>query len=285
MPRDGSGRLELATWMTDPKHPLTARVIVNRLWQWHFGRGIVDTANDFGSRGSTPTHPELLDWLAATFVEQGWSMKKLHYTIMTSATYRQGSAGGDPRPEARGQRSDSTALLASFPRRRLEVEAIYDAMLASTGKVARQTPGEPLDFSRSADRMMYVLTSGRSPAGLGGEIRKMFSVFDYDPTGEPLARRESSNTPAQSLFWLNNPIPKHFAGVLAKQLIALDKMTDEQRLDRVYLLAIGREPAKDVKAAVMVFIADQEKTGAGQEGIWKQVCLAVFASNEFRYLD
>ena len=291
MDANRSGRLELAQWLTDPKHPLTARVMVNRLWQYHFGHGIVDSPNDFGSRGSTPSHPQLLDWLAATFIEQGWSMKKMHYLIMTSATYRQASRGvsaplsSDAKEAAGRTRPGSRELFSPFPRRRLEVEAIYDAMLATTGKVPRQPEGQPLDFNKSADRMMFVLTANRSPVGLGGEIRKMFAVFDYDPSGEPIGKRDTSTTAAQSLFWLNNPIPKYFAGEFARQSLRETRFNDAELLRRLSLTALGREPEEAMLAMLLEHLNTCEKQGVSREAAWTQVCLAIYASNEFRYLD
>jgi len=291
MPDNSSGRLELARWLTNANHPLTARVMVNRLWQWHFGRGIVDSANDFGSRGTPPSHPDLLDWLAATFVEEKWSMKKLHYLIVTSATYQQ---AGTTAPASRHVlvhgasatgHASSPALLASFPRRRLEVEALYDAMLATTGKVGRQPSGAPVDFDRSADRMMYVLTANRSPVGLGGEIRKMFGVFGYDPTGEPIEKRDASTTAAQALFWLNSPIPKHFAGVFAKLLLADAKLTDDERIKRAYRIALTREPDEQTLADIRGYLETCENDGMKREEAWMQVCQAIYASSAFRYLE
>ena len=317
MPAHQSGRLELAKWLVHPNHPLTSRVMVNRLWLYHFGHGIVDSPNDLGSRGSAPSHPQLLDWLAATFTEQKWSMKKMHYLIMTSATYRQEAKRESVKAEKREIRTlESTAncpelvrttkatvaskseidltqnselrtrnFFSPFPRRRLEVEAIYDAMLATTGKVPRQPSDEPLDFNRSADRMMYVLTSNRSPVGLGGEIRKMFAVFDYDPTGEPMGQRDRSTTAAQSLYWLNSSIPKHFAGEFAKLILRDKRLSDEELLRRAYLMALGKEPDEAMATLLLDYLKNSEKQGESRVESWTEICLALYASSEFRYLD
>ncbi|MEX2214089.1 MAG: DUF1549 domain-containing protein [Phycisphaeraceae bacterium] len=284
IPPDRSGRLELAQWIASPKHPLTARVMANRLWQWHFGNGLVETPNDFGSHGSPPTHPDLLDWLAATFIEKGWSMKEMHFIIMTSATYRMEGQG----PRAKGQGAESTQYsvlstqYASFPRRRLSVEEIYDAMLVTIGKLPRLT--NEFDFNKSADRMMYVLTSNRSPVGLGQEIRKMFAVFDYDPTGEPIGQRGTSATAAQALFWLNNPIPQHFAKVFAEQLLLLN-VNDEARLDRAFLAATGRPAEREMKQMLLDFLREAKEAKMSETEVWTQVCLAIYRSNAFRYVD
>jgi hypothetical protein len=188
--------MELAQWMTDPRNPLPARVMANRVWQGHFGRGIVATPSDFGSTGEKPTHPELLDWLAATFVENGWSVKHLHRLIVLSSTYRMSS-----QPAAQhGATKTNTAqqieraagaeqtqfgvdpenrLLSRFPRRRLEAEAIYDAMRGTTNMIPRQESGAPLDLEKSAQRALYVLSNGRAPVS-GNEVRKFFTLFDYE---------------------------------------------------------------------------------------------------------
>lgn len=137
-----SGRLELARWVTDPRNPLTARVMVNRVWQWHFGRGIVATPSDFGTRGEPPTHSELLEWLASTFVQDGWSVTHLTRLMVTSSTYRMSSGGAtsdDP----------DNKWLSHFPRQRLQAEAIYDAMRSTTNMIPRQPPGAPLDLEKA----------------------------------------------------------------------------------------------------------------------------------------
>lgn len=295
VPADQSGRLQLARWLTDPRHPLTARVMVNRIWQWHFGRGLVDTPNDFGSRGGEPSHPELLDWLAAEFIESGWSIKHVHRLIMTSNAYRMRS---HPNPKSDGRDSGEAApirnpkstdpenkLLWRFNRRRLEVEAIYDAMLSTIGKVPRQESG-PLDFGKSADRMMYVLTSNRSPLGLGEEIRRMFAVFDYQPDGRPLPQRDESITSAQALWWLNNPLPKYFAGEFVKRLLDLKDATDHDRLDAAWLIALGRKPTDEERQVMLAYLQRSVlHEGVGREEAWKRVCLAIYSSNEFRYVE
>src|SRR5262249_28116119 len=125
----GSGRYELAQWLTDPKNPLTARVIVNRIWQHHIGKGLVATSNDFGARGQPPTHPELLDWLTTQFIKRGWSFKAMHKLIVLSSTY-QLSSGDDPQ---NARLDPSNSLHWRFERRRLDAEEIRDAMLAASG--------------------------------------------------------------------------------------------------------------------------------------------------------
>jgi hypothetical protein len=279
---DHSGRLELADWIADPRNPLTARVIVNRIWQWHFGRGIVASSSDFGSRGDPPSHPELLDWLAATFVENGWSIKQLDKLIMTSATYRLSSRDGD----ALAAKIDpDDKLLSYFRRRRLDAEELYDAMLASANLVLPQPSGQPLDVEKSKNRAMYVLASNRAPKGLGPDIRKMFPVFDYDPTGSPIALRPISTTPSQSLFWLNSPVPSYYAGRFAERLLKMDKLDDRKRVEMAYLLSVGHSPDDGLLDACLTYIQNQITAGMSKQDAWAQLCQAIYASDEFHYVD
>ena len=283
----GSGRLELARWLTDPRHPLTARVMANRIWHWHFGRGIVATTSDFGSRGAAPSHPELLDWLAAEFRDNGWSMKHLHRLILTSSTYRMSGTPADTETASRAATVDpDNKLLWHFGRRRLEAEAVYDAMRSTTNMIPRQAPGGPLDPEKSKDRMMYLLTNGRSPKGLGVEVRKMFPLFDCELSGRPLPERPASATPAQSLFFMNNPLPKYMADRFAERLLKMDKLTDEKRLEMGYLLALGRPPSDGMKKQAMAYLEQSVAADGGtKQEAWSDLCLALYGTAEFRYVD
>ena len=296
-----SGRLELAKWLTDPRHPLTSRVMVNRIWGWHFGRGLVDSPSDFGSRGSTPSHPELLDWLAATFVERGWSIKQMHRLILTSSTYRQAGAPQEPRREPSGSAAGAEGvsastegtmhldpenrLLSRFPRRRLEAEALYDAMLSTTNALVRQPAGQPLEFAKSSNRAMYTLMTGRSPKNLGNDVRKMLGLFDCDLSGAPVAARAVSATPSQSLFWLNGPLVKFFADGFAARLLKMDKLSDPKRVEMAYLLAVGRSPSKQMTDQALAFVQQCEEDGETRQEAWTKLCQALYASSEFRYVD
>jgi hypothetical protein len=274
-----SGRLELARWITDPRNPLTARVMVNRMWGWHFGRGIVATPSDFGTRGEPPTHPELLDWLAATFMEQGWSVKQLNRLIVTSSTYRMASAGGADDSENK--------WLSHFPPRRLEAEAIYDAMRSTTNMIPRQPAGMPLDYEKSAQRAMYVLTNGRTPPGLSGEVRKFFTLFDYDlSSATHIAERPTSQTPAQSLFWMNSPLVKYMAERFAERLLKMDRLDDAKRVNMAYLLAVGREPGDAARRQALAFIETAQREDAiSRQDAWARLCQALYATAEFRYVE
>ena len=273
-----SGRLELARWIADPRNPLTSRVLVNRLWQWNLGRGIVGTPSNFGKLGERPTNPQLLDWLAAEFVENGFSIKHIQRLIVTSSTYRMSSAASaDAEPIDPDNR-----LLSHFPRKRLEAESLYDAMASATNIIVRQESGKPLDVEKDKNRAMYVLASNRSPKGLGGEVRKMFDLFDYDSSGVPIAQRPQSVTAAQSLFWLNSPLVEYFADRFAARLLKMDKLDDRHRVEMAYLLALGRSPTKEQYEKALSYL---QASGSGPQKAWASLCQALFASVEFRYVN
>ena len=277
-----SGRLELARWLTDPRNPLTARVMANRIWHWHFGRGIVTTPSDFGSRGEPPSHPELLDWLASEFRDNGWSMKHLHRQIMLSATYRQSAV----RSQQSAASDPENKLLSGFTRRRLEAEAIYDAMRSTTNMIPRQPSGQPLDSDKSKDRAMYLLANGRSPKGLGAEVRKMFPLFDCELSGRPVAARPTSATAAQSLFFMNNPLVKYMADRFAERLLKMDKLDDAKRLEMAYLLALGRPPGEPMRQQALAYLEQcQHADGLSRQEAWSRLCQALYGTAEFRYVE
>jgi hypothetical protein len=281
IPANHSGRLELAKWLTDSRNPLPARVMVNRIWHWHFGRGIVASPSDFGGRGQPPTHPQLLDWLASSFVADGWSIKQMHRLMMTSSAYRMSSRADDE-----SQRIDpENRLLSHFARRRLEAEAMYDAMLCSINNLPPQPPGNRLDVEKSKNRAMYVLAANRSPKGLGGEIRKMFPLFDYDASGLPIAARPASSTAAQSLFWLNSPLVKYYADKFAQRLLKMDKLTEEKRVEMAYLIALGHSPSKEMAEQALAYVRDRTAEGQSRQDAWAQLCQAIYGSAEFHYVD
>ncbi len=281
IPPGESGRVQFAQWLAHPDHPLTARVMANRIWHWHFGTGLVRTTDDFGKQGSPPTHPELLDWLATELIENAWSIKHLHRVIMTSQTYRTSSA---KTPDNLAKDADGL-LLSRFPSRRLEVEAIYDSMLASIGKVPRQASGSPLDTNLTKDRALYILTSSRSPLGLGVEIRKMFPLFGFDDSGRPIHQRDESSTPAQALWWLNSPLPRHYAGKLAEQLIAAHPDAKERTL-ALHEIVLGRPPESAAEEAILNYASDSIKqSGLTETEAWTRVCLGLFSSHSFRHLE
>jgi hypothetical protein len=284
-PDGGSGRLALAGWLTDPSNPLTARVIVNRVWQHHFGAGLVKTPSDFGTRGSPPSHPELLDYLVTRFVAEGWSIKKLHRLLLLSATYGQSSHTDPTRVAA----DPENTWLGRFPRRRLSAEEIRDAILAVSGTLDR-TPGGPHPFPPEAGwsftqhnpftavydhdrRSVYLMTQ---------RLRRhpFLALFDgADPNGST-GRRDTTTIPTQALFFLNDPFVHARSAALAERLLPLPG--DEVRLDRVYRLCLGRPPSEPEQRAAARFLAGY---GAGPKETWAAWVRVLMGSNEFLYVD
>ncbi|MFA6545640.1 MAG: PSD1 and planctomycete cytochrome C domain-containing protein, partial [Limisphaerales bacterium] len=212
-------RSELARWLTAPENPLTARVMMNRLWQWHFGRGLAANASDLGKLGEKPSHPELLDWLAATFVENGWSLKTMHRLMVTSATYRQSSLGIPPSGGSKpadslkaGQLNDpENRLLWRFPIRRLEAEQIRDAILAVTGQLKTEPNGGPSTDQLTPRRSIYIKWLRNAPDPL-------LNVFDLAEPFQSVAQRNVTTTPPQALLLLNSQMMLRHARAFAKRL-------------------------------------------------------------------
>jgi mono/diheme cytochrome c family protein len=267
--RERSGRLELAHWLTDPKHPLTARVMVNRIWLHHFGEGIVRTPDNFGRLGERPTHPELLDWLASEFVQQGWSLKKLHKLILTSRTYQQASST-PPQADA------DNRLLSVFPRRRLDAESLRDSMLAVSGRLDR-TLGGTIHAGNNLDYVGEVMydTNRRSlylPV-VRGKLFPFFITFDFPDPGVTVGKRSTTTVAPQALFLLNNPFVKAQADATADELLKLK--TPAERVKRLYQLAFQRDPSAAEAERVIGFTEKDDR------GAWAAAVQAVFASSEF----
>lgn len=280
---DPERRVAFAAWLTDPANPLTARVMVNRLWHHHFGRGIVDTPSDFGRNGGRPTHPELLDWLASEFVDQEWSVKHIHRLIVRSATYRQASVAG-----GRGSDVDANVrLLWRFPSRRLEAEAIRDAVLAVSGCLDRRMGGPGFDLFQPNDNYVKVYTPKTTfgPA----EWRRLvyqsrprmrpddtFGAFDCPDGGQIAPARTRSTTPLQALNLLNSPFMTQQADRFAQRLRREAGDNVEQRVRRAFQLAFGRLPSDDE------FSAAARLTSAHGPAA---LCRALFNANEFLFVD
>jgi hypothetical protein len=265
----GSGRRELAEWLTDPKNPLTARVLVNRIWQHHCGEGIVRTPSNFGALGERPTHPELLDWLTSRFVESGWSVKAMHRLVMLSATYQQSST-----PSAEALRLDpDNRLFSRQTRRRLTAEELRDSLLAVAGRLDR-APGGPADrdFARPR-RTVYQMTVRSDRSGFG-------PLFDAaDPTA-PVDRRTESTVAPQALFLLNHPFAREQAKALAKRLLAEPAGDNAERIGRAYRLAYGRPPT-----AAEVRVGRELLRGSPDEAAWAAYCEVLLCTNELMFVD
>lgn len=302
----GSGRLELARWIADDKNPLTARVMVNRIWQQHFGRGLVATSDNFGTRGDTPSHPELLDWLACRFIESGWSVKALHRLILNSAAYRRAVA-----PAALSEVDPDGRKVAAAPRRRLSAEQLRDAILATSGALDRvpgsdesakvllekaEDIGAMIKPNRLAvDDPVYTTFTKRSlylPA-VRNMLPDVLALFDAaDPNGVTTLRNETT-VPSQALFLVNSPFVRGQALAFARSLLADTSLDDAGRIDRAHARALGRQARPEEIAEALDYVAAWTESTAGQarpadsrrEEAWQSWCQALLCSNEFAYLD
>ena len=152
--------------------------------------------------------------------------------------------------------------------------------------IPRQPPGQPLDYEKSAQRAMYVLTNGRAPQGLGAEVRKFFGLFDYDMSAAPIAARQTSQTAAQSLFWMNSPLVKFMADRFADRLLKMDKLDDGKRVEMAYMLALGREPGKAMREQALAYLEQaQADEGLSPKEAWSKFCQALYGTAEFRYVE
>jgi hypothetical protein len=275
-------RLQLADWIASPENPLTARVLVNRIWQHHFGVGLVSTPNDFGKNGAKPTHPDLLDWLASEFVAQGWSIKKLQRQILTSATWRQASA---PR-EAALKVDASSRLLWRFPPRRLEAEGIRDSILAVSGNLDR-TAGGPSFFLHEVDRenvYHYHPKAKFTPA----ESRRMiyafkvrmeqdgiFGAFDCPDGSLVIPKRSVSTTPLQALNLFNSQFVLQQSETFAERLRTEAGEDNAAQVKKAWQLAFNRLPDRAETKQAVAF--------AKAEGL-PALCRAILNANELIFI-
>jgi hypothetical protein len=310
LPPDGHTtrrRLSLARWIASADNPLTARVVVNRVWHFHFGEGLVTTPSDFGTMGENPTHPELLDWLADWFVKEGWSLKKLHRLILTSSAYRMGKHWN----AAYGAKDPQNAQLWRVHYRRLEVESIRDAMLSVSGRLNRQMYGpsmypqvpraalaghsdpdkiwKPFDEKDASRRTVYAFLK-RSM------VVPLLEVLDLCDTARTAAKRVVTTVAPQALTLLNgdfvNRQARHFADRLARE--AGD--APAKQVDLAYRLALCRPPTAQERAALLRFLRDEADgqrkeaaqplpAGAAERRALRQMCRVIFNLNEFVYTD
>jgi hypothetical protein len=288
-------RLTLAKWLTSPEHPLTARVMVNRVWHYHFGEGLVRTPNDFGVMGQPPTHPELLDWLALKFIEEGWSIKKLHQLILCSNTYRMSKRWN---PEY-ANKDPENRLLWRFPYKRLEVEAIRDSALAVSGQLNPKMYGpsmypevpkaalegnsdpdkiwKPFDEKESSRRTVYAFIKRSF-------VVPMLETLDLCDTTRPNDKRLTTTVAPQALALFNgafiNRQAKHFANRLRKE----GGDDPDRQIERAFRLALCRPPSEAERTVLRDFLTqsrDREEAGIKLE----QMCRVIFNLNEFAYAD
>ncbi|MFM7149470.1 MAG: DUF1553 domain-containing protein, partial [Gemmataceae bacterium] len=289
----GSGRLDLAGWITSKDNPLTARVMVNRIWLNHFGKGLVQTPNDLGTRGVPPTHPELLDWLAAEFVSTGWSMKAMHRKIMVSETYRQASAS----------RGDAVALdpnndlLWRFERRRLTAEELRDSLLAIGDNLNRHPaeahpfpPESGWSYSQHVPFSTFFETDRRSVYLVGVRNRRhpFLGLFDGADPNATTPQRQTTTVPTQALYFLNDPFFHSQAERLVGRTLA---KPEGQRVDELFQLALQRQPAGRDREFVGAFLSRYQKNlmdrpSPDRERLaWNALARIILASNEFLYVE
>jgi hypothetical protein len=276
-----SGRLELAEWIASPENPLTARVIANRVWHWMFGRGLVRTVDDFGHAGETPSHPELLDYLASRLIEENWSIKALIREIALSRTWQLASTY---EPKNYGIDPDNR-FYWRMNQRRLEAEAVRDAMLAVSGQLDVKRPlgtylreageggvgqnvFEPVIRAIDANTRSVYLPRVRSV------LPEMLETFDAPDASLVTGSRDTTLTPLQSLFLMNNRFVQEQANAISSRVM---KQPASQRLDYAYLLMLGRPPSPSERKLVMDYLTNDEKLPL--------VCQALLSTIEFSSID
>ncbi|MDB5389375.1 MAG: Planctomycete cytochrome, partial [Planctomycetaceae bacterium] len=325
VPRDAniSGRLQLAEWITDPKNPLTARVMVNRIWQFHFGRGIVQTPNDFGTRGQAPTHPELLDYLARQFIQSGWSIKAMHKMILQSETW-QISSGNMPlgatessAPSLAESKARDPVVIAAmlrniqldphndlfwkFNRYRLDAESLRDTLLFVGGGLDESPAGEhpfppqhTWGWTQHNPFVAVYETRRRSVYLMQQRLKKnsFLALFDGADPSSSTSVRLPSTTPLQALFMMNDPLAHAQAANFAARVISLST-DDPARISAAYQIAWNRLPTPDEQQESATFLKQYReklaelKTPSDQaeQQAWAALSRALLASNEFIYVD
>jgi hypothetical protein len=281
-----SGRLELARWITDPANPLTARVLVNRIWQHHFGRGLVSTPNDFGTRGQPPSHPELLDYLAQQLVENGWSIKAMHRLLLLSHTSQLAS-------HADSATDPTNALWSRAERRRLDAESIRDTLLFVAGELdltpAGEHPFPPVHtwgFTQHNQFFALYDTKQRAVYQMQQRLRRhpFLGLFDGADTNASTAIRATSTTPLQSLFAMNDPFVHERAARLATHLASV--VSDEsKRLDTAFLTVYGRPAEADERTMLIDYLTRIAEKKQPRDQAWVSLCRVLLTANEFLYLD
>lgn len=289
---DSGSRLDLAEQVADPGNPLTSRVVANRIWHHLFGRGIVPTVDDFGPMGMEPSHPELLDWLAADFVESGWSIKKAIRKIVLSSTYRQSSLPNpDIPPSVLAETDPDNVLLSRMLVRRLPAEAIRDSILAVSGQLDPTMFGTPVATHRTAfmtgrgGRKSGPLDGAGRRSIYGATYRNFLSPFmlTFDTPGPfgPKGRRSVSNVPAQALVLMNDPFVIDQSTKWGSRVAKVDGSKDE-KLDQMYLAALGRKPTEIERSRVLSFL--NSESGADEQK-WSDLAHVLFNTKDFIFIN
>ncbi|MBL8173358.1 MAG: DUF1553 domain-containing protein, partial [Bryobacterales bacterium] len=285
---NGSGRREMAEWLADAGNPLTARVMVNRIWQWHFGEGLVRTPNNFGRLGDAPSNPELLDWLAARFIESGWSIKAMHRLILSSSTYRMSTAAS---ADALAKDPENR-LQSRFPPRRLAIEEIRDSLLAIDGTLdltmgGKMMEGEgtdkefaegrkSLDPNQSKRRLVY-LPLRRS------NLPSMLNLFDFGDATTSSEGRSQTNVAPQALFMMNSEFVAERAKTIAAALLADNSLSDGARVERAYRRILNKPPPGQLVQDAVSYIEAFPKA-KNREQAWTSLIRTMIASNDFLYV-
>ena len=295
-----SGRLEFAQWLTSADSPLPARVMANRIWQWHFGAGLVRSVDNFGRLGERPTHPELLDWLAAEFRQRGWSIKEMHRLLMLSSAYQMSTAR-----VAKADAADpENKLLHHFNRRRLEAEEVRDGILMLGGKLKLDLGGQLMTFQNRAyvtgvagvgartDNYEHPRRSVYLPI-LRSAVFEVLQAFDFGDPSVINGERGSTVVAPQALFMINSDIVARNAGWMADELLSRSEISDAERLKLAYQRAFARPPAANETKRLLTFVerverefpSDPAKPDAARQQAWRSLCRILIASNEFIYVE
>jgi hypothetical protein len=279
----GSGRRELAAWITSPEQPLTARVMANRIWLHLLGHGIVRSPDNFGMTGELPSHPELLDHLARRLIDGGWSTKKLVRAIVMSRTYQL-----DSRRTAHGAAKDpDNRLLSHAHRRSLGAEAIRDTVLLLGGRLDPDHGGPSLPPGFKSE-FGYEFTSLKRSVYLPvfrNSLHEVFATFDFANPNFTVGKRSESTIPTQSLFRANSPFIHEHSDSAARQALALEAPDDRERLRLVFLRTLGREPHPGERARSLAFLQETAgPAGTSRREAWAALHRALFSSLDFRYI-
>ncbi len=287
----GSGRLQLANWLTQPNHPLTSRVMMNRVWGWHFGEGIVRTPDNFGKMGEKPSHPELLDWMAQEFVNDGYSIKSMHRKIMLSSTYQMSSEN-----TAAIEADPDNRMLSRFNRRRLSIEEMRDGLLAIDGTID-YTVGGTLQSGRGTDGETSQGRLSLNPETLKrrsvyiplrrANLPTLLNLFDFGDATTVSGKRQLTNVATQALFWLNSGFLTDRSEEVAKSLLA-NKNDNKIRLSEAYSRILNRQAKPDEIASALQYLESYKLKFVGEKAeqkAWQSFCRILMASNDFAYLD
>ena len=289
----GSGRREFAEWLSHPSNPLTPRVMVNRIWQWHFGEGLIRTPNNFGSTGEKPVHKKLLDYLAVQFTENNWSIKSLHRMLMLSSTYQQSSS-----PQKQTMIDLDNRLWSHAKRRRLTIEEIRDAFLAMDGTLdlsmggtlgaelmdyAQKGPEQAFHPNKTQRRTIYIPI-------IRNKIPGVMKLFDFADSSSSIGKRDETNVATQALYMMNSDNVHERALSLAKHLLGNQQSSNFTRIERAYLITLTRKPNLEEKNEALLYLNNYPiKNSKGkidsQLAAWQSFCRILITSNEFIYLN